>query len=884
MALLLLFSLAASGKVGVTRLTVEGRTNPAGLDDASPRLGWQITSDKRGVRQTRYRVIVASDKEMLEEDKGDVWDSGDVRSDQSQWVALPATTVLRPNQVYYWKVSVGTSRGESGWSETAQWSTGLLSPDNFHGQWIGLDSIAADDQLTRHARLRTRYLRKTFATHKAVRRATVHISGLGCYLLFINGQRVGNDVLTPNGTDYTKTVIYNTYDVTSLIRHDNAIGVVLTGGHYLAPTLNYQPNVRATYGFPKVIADLIVEYADGSSEVIATDTTWRVSANGASRWANEYDGELYDSRKALTGWADCGYDDAGWTGAQAVAAPGGQLVGNISPAMSVYATEQPKSQRRLGRRHIVDFGTNNAGRVRIRLPKTVSGDTIIIRHAELLEPGDTTLYTDNLRGAEATARYVCNGQPAEWTPELTFYGFRYIEVTGTDSCHVERELIADRMDDMGFGFSAEEDGRESMLNAIVANARRGIRSNYKGMPIDCPQRDERMPWLGDRTMGCLGESYMMDNHALYAKWVRDICDGQREDGRISDVTPAYWRLYNKNITWPAALPLACDMLYRQYGDLRPMAGSYQNIKRFLEMIRRENYKDGLVPYDRYGDWCVPPESPKLVHSKDPARKTDGELISSAYYFYLCRLMSRYAAILAPKDTAWFQHEATVTREAINRKFMHDGTYSNSTVTACLLPLAMGIVPDSQRENLKDTLLYNVDVKNSRHVSSGVIGIQWLMRTLAAMGQGQLAYDIATTETYPGWGYMVDHGATTIWELWNGDTANPSMNSGNHVMLLGDLLPWCYENVAGIRPADDGQGFRRIVIQPDFSIARLTRVEASHHSPYGLIESAYERKGDRTEWTVTVPCNTEADLLLPNGKTKHVGSGTYRLKIKNKNKR
>ena len=866
----------AGAGVCIERLTVEGREAPVGLDVSVPRFGWQIVSSERNVLQTAYRIIVASSRERADSLDGDVWDSGWVRSDSSQWVALKSAP-LSPNRVYHWRVQVKTNRGDSGWSEPSSWSTGLMSLANWRGSWIGLDSLLPGDRAERHSRMAVRRLRKEFDLGAGkVCRATIHISGLGNYTLYINGSRVGHDVLTPVPTDYTKTVAYDTYDVTPLLSAHNAIGVELAPGHYFAQTQNYQTNVRTTYGYPKLRANLIVEYEGGRADTIATDATWKFSADGPIRYANEYDGELYDARREQAGWASAGFCDSSWASASVVGEPGGVLRGNITPPMSVYSVEHPVAVRSYGRRHIIDFGTNNAGRVRLTLSPQ-AGDTVRIRHAELLAGGDSTLYVANLRSAEATAWYVGDGRQRRWSPEFTYYGFRYVEITGIDdiaSCDIVRELIADRMDD-GAAFAAYEAGGESLLNAIVANARRGVRSNYKGMPVDCPQRDERMPWLGDRTMGCLGESYLMDNHALYSKWMGDIRDGQRADGRISDVTPAYWRLYNTNITWPACLPFACEMLYRQYGDLRPMRESYAAIKCFLDMVRRDNYKDGLVPYDRYGDWCVPPESPKLVHSKDPARKTDGRLISSAYYYYLNRMMQRYAAQFGfAADAGRFAREAEVTLKAVNDTFFVGGRYSNGTVTANLLPLAMGMVPAGAAKGVADSLIHTIAVKNSMHLSAGVIGIQWLMRQLSAMGRGDVAYDLATADTYPGWGYMVRRGATTIWELWNGDTADPSMNSGNHVMLLGDLLPWCYEHLAGIRPDMSAPGFKRIVLKPDFSIRKLTGVAASHRSPYGIISSEWRRDGGKVTWRVSIPANTTAEVHLPDGSVREIGSGEW----------
>lgn len=875
---------AVQAQVTLTHLTVEGRQAPVGTDVMSPRFGWQIQSPRRNVRQKAYHILVASTREKINRGEGDVWDSGTVRSDSSQWVPLPPSVTLQPGRPYYWKVMAVTNRGTSPWSPTATWSAGLLTPNNWAGQWIGIDSLMPWDRVERHSRLSARYLRKTFSTRQApVSRAMMYISGLGNYTLSVNGRRVGCDVLTPLPTDYTKTVAYDSYDVTKFLDRDNAIGVTLEGGHYFAQTQNYQTNVRTTYGLPRLRAHLAIEYADGTADTVATDSTWRIWADGPVRYANEYDGELYDANRSMDGWDCPGYADSLWMKARAVAPPGGVLCGALAPNMSVYQTERPVAVHRYGRRYIVDFGTNNAGRVRLRTGQVAKGDTVCVRHSELLGQGDSTLYVANLRSAEATARYVSDGRTAEWAPEFTYYGFRYAEVTGMEQLtpdQICRELIADRMDDAHTGFSVTDRNGHDMLNRIVANARRGVRSNYKGIPIDCPQRDERMPWLGDRTTGCLGESYLMNNHGLYTKWSRDLRDGQLPDGRVSDVTPAYWRLYNTNVTWPAAFPMVCDMLYRQYGDLRPMADSYAAIKRFLMMIRRKNYKDGLVPYDRYGDWCVPPESPRLVHSKDPARKTDGQLISSTYYYYLCRLMARYARLLGHvADTPYFETEAATTLAAVNRTFLKDGNYANATVTANLLPLAMGMVPHDQEATVRDNLLETIVAKNGTHISAGVIGIQWLMRYLSSAGHSDVAYRLAMTDTYPGWGYMVKNGATTIWELWNGNTADPSMNSGNHVMLLGDLLPWCYENLGGIQPDSIRPGFKHIIMKPDFSVPEISGVTVSHPSPYGVIHSTYTRQEGHVCWTVGIPANTTAEVHLPTGKVKRIGSGQWTFNVK-----
>lgn len=861
--------------LGFGKLTVDGRTDYFGSDNPCPRFGWQLTSDKNNQKQTAYRIIVASDSEKINAAEGDMWDSGKVNSDMSQWIPYEGNA-LQPNHDYYFRVKAWNDNGESPWSPVAKWSTGLMNPQGTGAQWIGLDSLQQGDAQQKHSRLRARYLRKEFKADKPIAKATANISGLGFYQLDINGQKVGDDVLTPSPTDYAKSVIYNTYDVTSLLGRDNAIGVTLGPGYYFSTTQNFETNFRRTFGFPKLWMTLCIEYADGSKENIVSDSSWKLSTDGPVVYSNLYDGEFYDSRKEMPGWNKPAYDDSFWPDARIVDAPGGSLVGNLTPAMSIYEIEKPKSIIRTQRGWLVDFGTNNSGRVHFR-EKGRSGDTIAIRHAEMTLPGDTALYVGNLRTAECTDNYVSDGTGKEWSPQFTWQGFRYAELApheAVDTASICRYLISDHMDssDMGISFITSD----TILNAILDNARRGIISNYKGMPLDCPQRDERMPWLGDRTTGSLGESYVVDNHALYSKWAKDLREGQNAEGSISDVTPAFWQLYNHNITWPAAFPMVCNMLYRQYGDIKPMAESYPAIHKWLSFVKEKSMKDGLLTYDCYGDWCMPPSSPKQIHTDDPARITDGSLMASCYYYYLCKLMSDYGKMLNHNELAeYYADESDKIKSNINAKFLNGNTYSNSTVTANLLPLAMGIVPDSIAEKVHSTLLDKIRNEFNSHVGCGVIGIQWLMRYLADTGNNDTAWKIATTDTYPGWGYMVKKGATTIWELWNGDTANPDMNSANHVMLLGDLLPWCYEKLAGIAPDLDKPGFKHIVMKPDFNVTGLDGVKASHNSPYGVIKSEWQKdKNGAIDWNISIPVNCQATVYLPGGEVKDLGSGNW----------
>lgn len=887
--------LLEAAAVSVTTLRTEQMVNPMGLDTATPRMSWQLESSQQNVMQTAYHILVASSPELLAQAKGDLWDSGKVSSDDSQWITYQGKP-LKSNQRAYWKVKSYTTRGETEWSSPAHWSIGLLKEAHWQGRWIGMDKAAPWDSETTWSRLSSRYLRKEFALKKQVKQATVHIAGMGMYELFINGRRVGNQVLAPAPTDYRKTIIYNTFDVTPLLSSQNAIGVTLGNGRFYTMRQHYKPYKIPNFGYPKLRLNLIVEYTDGTRETISSDTNWKLTADGPIRSNNEYDGEEYDARKELTGWTTPGYDDRNWTNAERVSIPTGTLRGAMAPNMKVLQTIAPLTINKVGDKYIMDMGQNMVGWVRMKV-RGAAGDTIRLRFAELLQPSGE-LYVRNLRDARVTDTYICNGREngAEWAPRFVYHGFRYVEVTGCKNPNLSDftgEVVSDEMEILG-DFSCSND----MLNRIYKNAYWGILGNYKGLPVDCPQRNERQPWLGDRAMGAWGESYIFENGPLYAKWTRDIYEAQREDGCIPDVAPAYWNYYTDDMTWPYALPSSCDMVYTQFGNKQPIEKSYPHIKHWLKHMCEEYMtEDYIITKDKYGDWCVPPESLELIHSKDPARRTDGSLIATAYALKVLQTLHRFADVLGLEaDKQEWEDLEHRMKDAFNARFLtvKQGTslypghtlypdsvfYGNNTVTANILPLAFGLVPKEYQDEVVKNVVTGIITTNKGHISCGVIGVQWLMRELSRKGHADIAWLLATNKSYPSWGYMVERGATTIWELWNGDTANPEKNSANHVMLLGDLIPWCYENLGGIRSdrRSGKVGFKHIIMRPNFDIQDISYANVSYRTPYGKVVSNWEKTLQHLEWDITIPANSTAEVHLPNGKVEQIGSGNYHYSI------
>lgn len=774
--------------------------------------------------------------------------------------------------------------------------TDTLSESKWKGQWIGIDRLQEGEDVEFKTRVNARYLRTEIDLKDVpLKSAKAYIATMGYYELFINGARIGTQVLAPQQTDFRKSIIYNTFDITKEIAAAGgkcaAVGVILGNGRTV-PMRNNKHYKSPFFGFPKCRVEIVLTYENGSVQHVSSSNKWKATVEGPIRWNNEYDGELYDARMEMEGWALPDYDDSKWQQAERSDVPTGAMYPQTAPNQQATRLGElgiAKPKRVKG--NVFDVRQNVAGWISLKV-KGKEGDTIRVKYAERLKE-DSTLYIANLRDAETQDVFVCNGKETWWHPTFVYHGFRYVEITGMEGvseADIEPYLVADPVKSTGTFVTSND-----VLNGIVRNAWWGILDNYKGFPVDCPQRNERQPWLGDRTAGSLGESFLFDNEKLYTRWMRDICDAQRWDGCIPDVAPAFWNYYSDDVTWPACLPFTCEMLYRQYGNDEAIRNSYPFIKRWLTHIMETYSKDGIITKDKYGDWCMPPEKPELIHSEDPARQTDGSLIATAYTIRCLKLMSDFAALQhLYNDAKSFELQAKAMTEAFNRKFLtvKRGTspepghplypdsvyYGNNTATANILPLAFGLVPEDCKKDVVNNVVENIIVKNNGHVSCGVIGISHLLRTLTANGRGDIAYLIATNTSYPSWGYMLKNGATTIWELWNGDTANPAMNSGNHVMLLGDLLSWCYQDLGGISNAPGSMGYRHLDMRPDFSIQDLDSVYCSYKTAQGEVVSHWKKDLEKLWWKVTLPENTTADIHLPDGSVRHIASGTSVVEV------
>lgn len=868
-------ALPAFSKVSITNLRTEMKNNPNGIDVSNPRLMWQIESSLTDVNQTAYQIIVAESVKDLNSQKNLSWNSGKISSASSVLIPYEGKP-LQSRKTYYWKVKVWTNKGETSWSEVNNWTMALTDTGEWNAKWIGLDkSMNEGDRLEGETRLAARYLRKEFQLPAQIKNARVYITGLGFYECYINGKKVGNDVFAPTATDYSKHVNYNVYDVTDLLSNgQNTIGVILGNGRFFSMR---KGGVRH-FGFPKMLMQLEIEDKNGKKTTLVSDETWKITTNGPIISNSEFDGEEFNANLELKGWANNSFNDNGWINASIVDAPEGKLISQTNPNIQIMKELKPISITETPQgTYMLDMGQNMVGWLAIKL-KGKKDKPIKMVFAESLK-NKNELYMANLRTAKVTDIYTPAGDGEfSWEPKFTYHGFRFVEISGLDyKPQIENftgKVIYDKMDDVGTFESSNP-----TLNQIFHNAYWGIIGNYRSMPTDCPQRDERMGWLGDRAMGCFGESFLVENALLYEKWIQDIEDVQNPNGLIACVAPNYWDVRSENVTWPAAYIFAINMMYEQYGDTRPIKKHYQSMKSWLNHIISDCTTDYIVTKDTYGDWCMPPERQELIHSEDPARKTDGAILSTTFFYRILQVMSNFATLNGiESDKKEFDDLALKMKNAYNEKYLDKttGQYGNNTVTANILSLMLGLTPPEYEEKVFANVIKKTEGDFNSHVSTGLVGIGYLMRGLTKYGKPDLAYKIATNRTYPSWGYMIENGATTIWELWNGNTADPAMNSHNHVMLLGDLLIWYYESLAGISTDKNSVGFKKINMNPVFPEG-LNFVNASYNSVYGKIYSEWKKKDNNIEWNIEIPANTSAEITLPKGMNLKNGNKIKELK-------
>ncbi len=794
-------------------LRLEYLADSLGVDVAQPRFSWIPRHPERGQKQSAYQIWVSRSAELA---MGDIWDSGKVASEAFSQVVFGGSP-LASGTSYFWKVRFWDQDGrESAWSPAARFDTGLFSREDWKARWIGGASL----------------LRREFAIDGEVLRARAYVAGLGYHELRINGEKAGRNVLDPGWTTYDKRVLYVTHDVTRFLRKGlNAVGVMLGQGWYKDRALLLQ---------------IDVETADGRHILALSDATWD-AADGPIVADSIYDGETYDARRERTGWDRPGFAAEGWKKAAEVAGPKGILSAQMMPPIRVVDTILPltMSQPRPGV-YVFDMGQNFSGWASLRVAGP-RGTAVRLRFAELLY--DTGMINqENLRSARAEDVYILKGEGEEfYEPRFTYHGFRYVELTGFPGVPTSATLRG-RVVHSSVAQTGSFACSKPVLNGLQRIIIWGQKTNLHSVPTDCDQRDERMGWMGD-AQGTAEEAILnFDMAAFYANFLRDIRDVQDEKGQITDTVPHIWGSRPADPAWGTAYPLIAWYMYRYYGDRRVLEEHYAGIKAYVEFLKTRAEK-GLVRYSYYGDWVA-------------VEKTPGALVSSFYYYYDVKILAEAAKILNKGAEAQaYARLAEDIQKAFHAEFFDPktGNYANGTQTANALALFLDLAPSADRGTVWGQLFDNVVYKNDSHLTTGIIGTKYIMEVLNRFGAVDLAYDVATRTTYPSWGYMIENGATTLWELWQ-KREGPSMNSHNHPMF-GSVGSWLYKTLAGIDLEEDGTGFARIKIAPQM-VRDLMFAAGSVETMRGRIVSSWRRSAKTVTLEAVVPFGTEAQIVLP----------------------
>ena len=840
-------------------LRCEYKTSPLGIDAAAPRLFWKLESDRRGATQSAYQILAATTAEALAAGQGDLWDSGKVVSSES--VHLPyAGTPLTSGQYVFWAVRVWDGGDQpSDWSEAAFWQMGLLAPEDWTAQWISRPPTRPQTDL-----FPSPYLRREFSLGKTVTRATLSVTALGVYQVFLNGWRVSDDHFAPGWTDYNKRIAYQTYDVTELAQTgENVLGAVLGDGWY-AGYLGFEQK-RDSYGrYPQFLAQLNLEYADGSHETIGTDGEWR-GATGPILFSDMLMGESYDARLELSGWNAVGFDASKWSAVRLETEPKAQFVAQVDPP--VLLTEELSAQsvtQPMPGSYLFDLGQNMVGWVRLKV-QGPAGTVVQLRFGEILQP-DGALYVENLRGAKATDTYILKGGGEEvWEPHFTFHGFRYIEVTGYPG-EPGLDAVTGCVLNSDIPRTGTFECSSPLVNQLVSNIDWGQRGNFLSIPTDCPQRDERLGWMGDAQIFVRTAAGSRDVAAFFTKWMDDVTDAQSPEGGFSDVTPRLVDLADGAPAWGDAGVIVPWTIYQVYGDKRLLETHYDAMAHWIEYLDNAN-PDHLWRNRRnndFGDWL------------SIAADTDKTVLASAYFAYDTSLMAKIAAILGrAEDAAKYETLFGQIKTAFNEAFVAaDGHIQGDTQTAYVLALHFDLLPNDKRPLAAQHLVADIERKNW-HLSTGFVGVGYLCPVLTEAGYADVAYRLLLNETFPSWGYSIKQGATTIWERWDGWTEEKGfqdvgMNSFNHYSL-GSVGEWLQRYAAGIDTDPNQPGYAHLHLTPHPS-RRLPSVRASFDSLHGGIASAYEWEGGTLRWTVTVPANVTATVAVPTDAPNSVTEG------------
>ena len=876
------------GLIAPENLQVAATTNPTGVDRRTPSLSWELRAalpEAHDLGQSSYRIVVASSAEELAQDRGSLWDSGRVQSSQRLSVAY-GWRPLSSHQSYYWKVQIWDQAGNvSGWSAAAKWTTAILHPEEWKASWIAAEPDYPLRPRTREHGGRWTDLvqplpifRKEFRVTGPVKSAVVFVSGVGQYELHLNGGNVTDTVLNPGWTNYRKTVLYNSFDVTRRLHPgQNAFGVLLGNG---MGNVGGEPGrytkFVGSFGQPKLILQMHIEYRDGSETTVTSDSSWR-TASGPITFSSTYGGEDFDARLVQNGWDGPGFSGGDFwrpvievAGPDALAgSPGRELSGDLIPPIVIAEKIAPLlvTRPRPGVT-VYDMGKNSSGWPEI-LVRGRAGDRVRMLPGELLNPDGTVTQASAGAGPDDPVlfNYTLAGGEERWHPRFTYYGFRYVQVETIPAKPggPEPQVLSLQTD-----FTHDDvaiDGHFTsgvkLLNQIHALIDRAIVSNLASVITDCPTR-EKLGWLEQTHLA--GYSIMANYGVLklYEKVADDIAEAQLSDGFVPGIAPEYVAFvdakgantnFRDSPEWGSASILSPWQAYQFYGDIDILREHYDSMVRYAGYLRSK-LQDGMLSYG-LGDWYdIGPGPP------GESQLTGKGLTATAIYYQDLQTLATTASLLGNEaDAANFRDQAAQVKESFNRHLLHSGAaiYDRGSQTAQAMPLVLGLVPENLRQAVLDNLVK--DIRNhGDHVTSGDIGFHYVVRALTDNGRSDVLFDMLSRNDSPSYGYQLQRGATTLTEAWD---TNPR-SSQNHFML-GHAEEWFYRGLAGINVDLSRPEPQQIRIRPAF-LAKVPEAQAEVHTVLGTVESSWTREGSKVVWHLRIPAGSRATVTLPPAAT------------------
>ena len=856
-----------TGSLRPVNLRCEYARDPLGVDAPHPRLFWQLDAAGRGRRQTAYRILAASSTNLLDADAPDLWDSGRIRSDESIQIHYQGKP-LKSSQAVFWKVRVwDETRSPSAWSETARWTMGVLEEGDWRAVWI---CAPADTE--------TLLLRKEFEVKPGLVRALAHVCGLGQYEMVLNGAKAGEDLLSPGWTDYTNTALYDSREITGLLRPGrNTVGLTLGNGMYHVTRRNRFAKFTGSFGPLRAIAQIRLEYADGSVQIVGTDETWRVLA-GPIVFSSIYGGEDYDARLNPSGWDQPGFDDKTWQAAVSVARPSGKLRGQSLAAEPLRAIEvrKPVSMHPLESpgEAVYDLGQNASYMPRLRVSGPAGG-TVRLIPAEILNPDGriqrSTMGNTN-RGISWWQYTKATDGEETWFPQFYYVGCRYLQAVcrppALDRNADLRSAVSqasrppaqpkiESLEGVIVHSSAAPVGQfacaNPRLNRIRELVRWAQRSNMVSILTDCPHR-EKLGWIEQYHLNGPAIRYEYDTARIFAKGMGDMADAQLDSGLVPNIAPEYTQFkgaFRSAAEWGAAFILVPWQQYQFCGDVDLLRLHYPQMKRYFGYLESLATNDILA--QGLGDWFdLGP------HKPGAAQLTPPPVTATAFFFYDAWLLSQIARRLdQPAEAAAYAARAERIRTNYNANFFDPARESYATGSQCAnaLPLVLDIVEPAHRPGVLKALLRDLESRDYA-VSAGDIGFRFVLQALAREGQSEAIYRMINQDDKPGYGYQLKLGATSLTESWDANKTT----SHNHFML-GQITEWFYKDLAGIDTDPAGPGFKKILIHPQ-PVGDLTWVRASYDSIRGAITSEWRRENGKFTLDVTIPANTTATVFLP----------------------